>query len=176
MAGLGDIRDIGSGNIGAGATNVLRTGNKKIAALTVLCDMLKGTLPVIIAAEWGPDQAVLAVLALLSGICSHFGCALKAARASPPYIGVLLGFCWLAATPWPLVAFAITWLGMAAIFRISSLAAIVAMIATPIATWWLGLAQETELMGILSAISIVKHNANIVRLLKGTESRIGSKG
>ena len=174
MAGLGDIREIGSGNIGA--TNVLRTGNKKIAALTILFDVLKGTIPVLIAAEWGPDQAVLAGFGAFMGHLFPLWLRFKGGKGVATYIGVLLGFCWLAAIPWPLIAFAATWFGMAAIFRISSLAAIVAMIVTPFVTWWLGLAQETELMGLLSAISIVKHNANIVRLIKGTESRIGSKG
>jgi glycerol-3-phosphate acyltransferase PlsY len=173
MAGHGDVRDIGSGSIGA--TNVLRTGNKKIAFLTLLFDLLKGTIPVLIAAEWGPDQAVLAGFGAFMGHLFPFWLRFKGGKGVATYIGVLLGFCWLASTPWPLVVFAITWLGVAAIFRISSLAGITAMIATPIATWWLGLAQEAELMGLLSVISIARHHTNITRLFKGTESRIGSK-
>ncbi len=174
MAGHGDVRDIGSNSIGA--TNVLRTGNKKIAFLTLLFDVLKGTVPVIIAAEWGPDQAVLAGFGAFMGHLFPLWLRFKGGKGVATYIGVLFGFCWLSATLWPMIAFAVTWLGMAAIFRISSLAGITAMIVTPIATWWLGLAQEAELMGLLSAIAIAKHNENIVRLFKGTESRIGSKG
>ncbi len=174
MAGYGDVRDIGSNSIGA--TNVLRTGNKKIAFLTLLFDVLKGSVPVVIAAEWGPDQAILAGFGAFIGHLFPFWLKFKGGKGIATYIGVLFGFCWLSATPWPMIAFAITWLGMAAIFRISSLAGITALIVTPIATWWLGLAQEAELMALLSAIAIAKHNENIVRLFKGTESHIGSKG
>ncbi len=174
MAGYGDVRDIGSNSIGA--TNVLRTGNKKIAFLTLLFDVLKGSVPVVIAAEWGPDQAILAGFGAFIGHLFPFWLKFKGGKGIATYIGVLFAFCWLSATLWPMIAFAITWLGMAAIFRISSLAGITAMIVTPIATWWLGLVQESELMALLSIISILKHHENIARLLKGTESRIGSKG
>ncbi len=173
MAGLGDIRDIGSQSIGA--TNVLRTGNKKIAFLTLLFDLLKGTLPVVVAAEWGPDQAILAGFGAFIGHLFPFWLMFKGGKGVATYIGVLIGFCWLAETPWPLAAFAVAWLGTAAIFRISSLAAIIALIVTPLVARWLGLVQESELLGLLSLISIIKHHANIRRLFSGTESRIGTK-
>ena len=174
MAGLGDVRDIGSLSIGA--TNVLRTGNKKIAFLTLLFDVLKGTIPVVVAAEWGPDQAIMAGFGAFLGHLFPFWLKFKGGKGIATYIGVLIGFCWLAGTFWPLIAFAVTWLGTAAIFRISSLAGILALIVTPVAMRWLGLVQESELMALLSVIAILKHHTNIVRLLKGNESRIGSKG
>ena len=174
MAGLGDVRDIGSGNIGA--TNVLRTGNTKIAALTLLADLLKGTIPVVIAAEWGPDQAIMAGFGAFLGHLFPLWLLFKGGKAVATYIGVLFGLSILAMTPWPVAVFAFFWLSTAALFRISSLASITAMIATPIFVWWMGLAQEAELMGLLSVISIARHHENIARLLKGNESRIGSKG
>lgn len=174
MAGLGDIRSIGSGNIGA--TNVLRTGNKKIAALTVLGDILKGTAAVIIAAYWGLDMALIAGLGAFLGHLYPFWLRFKGGKGVATYVGVLLALSWLASTPLPLLVFASTWLGTAAIFRISSLAALTAMVVTPLFMWWLGLAPQAELIGLISAISIIKHHENIARLFKGTESRIGSKG
>ncbi len=174
MAGMGDVRDIGSGSIGA--TNVLRTGNKKIAALTLLGDLLKGTFAVLIAAEWGPDQAVLAGFGAFMGHLFPIWLKFKGGKGVATYVGILLAFSWLASTPWPLAVFAGTWLGMAALFRFSSLAALITMVIVPIFLWWSGLVQEAELMGLLSAISIAKHYQNIIRLFKGTESRIGSKG
>jgi len=174
MAGLGDIRSIGSGNIGA--TNVLRTGNKKIAALTVLGDILKGTAAVIIAAYWGLDMALVAGLGAFLGHLYPFWLRFKGGKGVATYVGILLALSWLASTPLPLLVFALTWLGTAAIFRISSLAALTAMVVTPLFMWWLGLVPQAELIGLISAISIIKHHENIARLFKGTESRIGSKG
>ncbi|MCP5073570.1 MAG: glycerol-3-phosphate 1-O-acyltransferase PlsY [Rhodobacteraceae bacterium] len=174
MAGLGDVRDIGSGNIGA--TNVLRTGNRKIAALTLLADLLKGTVAVVIAANWGPDQAVMAGFGAFLGHLFPLWLRFRGGKGVATYIGVLLGLSIMVGNFWPVAVFALTWLATAAIFRISSLAALVAMIVTPLFIWWLGLVQEAELMGLLSAISIAKHYENIIRMIKGSESRIGSKG
>ncbi|MCP5001096.1 MAG: glycerol-3-phosphate 1-O-acyltransferase PlsY, partial [Hyphomicrobiales bacterium] len=143
MAGLGDVRDIGSGNIGA--TNVLRTGNKKLAALTLLADLLKGTVAVVIAANWGPDQAVMAGFGASLGHLFPLWLRFRGGKGVATYIGVLLGLSIMAGNYWPIAVFAVTWLAMAAIFRISSLAALVAMFVTPIFIWWLGLAQEAEL-------------------------------
>lgn len=174
MAGLGDVRKIGSGSFGA--TNVLRTGNKKIAALTVISDIAKGTIAVLVAAEWGPDQAVLAGLGAFLGHLFPIWLKFKGGKGVATYIGVLAALSWLASTIWPVVVFAVVWLAMAGIFRISSLAGITAMIVTPIYLRTMWFAQESELMGLLSLISIAKHHSNIRRLIKGTESRIGEKG
>jgi glycerol-3-phosphate acyltransferase PlsY len=174
MAGLGDVRAIGSGNIGA--TNVLRTGNKKLAALTLLGDLLKGTVAVLIAALWGLDMALIAGFGAFMGHLFPFWLRFKGGKGVATYLGILLALSWLASTPLPLLVFAGTWLAMAAVFRISSLAAITAMIVTPIFMWWLGLVPQAELIALISAISIIKHHENIARLFTGTESRIGSKG
>ena len=173
MAGLGDVRKIGSGNIGA--TNVLRTGNKKIAALTALADVAKGAIAVLVASEWGPDQAVLAGFGAFLGHLFPIWLKFKGGKGVATYIGILAALSWLASTVWPVVVFAIAWLAMAGIFRISSLAGITAMIAAPIYLKWMWYAQEAELMALLSVISIAKHHANIRRLFAGTESRIGAK-
>ncbi len=174
MADLGDVRSIGSGNIGA--TNVLRTGNKKLAAFTLLGDLLKGTAAVLIAAFWGLDMALLAGFGAFLGHLFPFWLRFKGGKGVATYVGILLALCLLASTPLPLLMFAVTWLGMAALFHISSLAALTAMIVTPFFLWWLGMVPQAVLIGLISAISIAKHHENIARLLKGTESRIGSKG
>ncbi len=173
MAGLGDVREIGSGSFGA--TNVLRTGNKKIAALTVIADVAKGTIAVLVAAEWGPDQGVLAGFGAFIGHLFPIWLKFRGGKGVATYIGVLIALSWLASTVWPVVVFAVAWLGMAAIFRISSLAGITAMIVTPIYLKWMWYAQEAELMALMSVIAIAKHHANIRRLFAGTESRIGAK-
>ena len=168
-AGLGDVRKIGSGNIGA--TNVLRTGNKKLAALTLLLDALKGTAAVLIAGLFGPDQALVAGLGAFLGHLFPVWLGFKGGKGVATYLGVLVAVAWQGA-----LVFAVTWLALAFLTRYSSLAALVAAVAVPVALYLLGFVQAAELFVLMSLIVFVKHRANIGRLLSGTESRIGAKG
>lgn len=169
MAGLGDIRNIGSGN--TGATNVLRTGNKKIAAAVLVADVLKGTIPVLIASQFGVELAMAAGFGAFIGHLYPVWLKFKGGKGIATYIGILLGF-----APIAVLAFAIVWLTMAAIFRYSSLSAICAVIVVPIALYFLGYPHFAILFTVISAIAIAKHHENIKRLLSGNESKIGSKG
>ena len=168
-AGLGDIRKIGSGNIGA--TNVLRTGNKFLAAGTLLLDGLKGTAAVLVAGMWGPDMAVLAGFGAFMGHLFPVWLGFKGGKGVATYVGVLLGL-----LPLGVAIFAVVWLLTAAITRYSSLAALIAAIVVPVALFLLGYIQVAELFTVMSAITIIKHRANISRLLSGEESRIGDNG
>ena len=170
MAGLGDIRAIGSGNIGA--TNVLRTGRKGLAAGTVLLDALKGTAAVLLAARlFGPEPALAAALGAFLGHTFPVWLGFRGGKGVATYIGVLIALDWRAA-----LIFALVWLGMAAGSRYSSLSALVASAATPIALWWLGRGDAALLIALLTVILWLKHRPNIVRLMAGTEGRIGQKG
>lgn len=166
MAGMGDIRKVGSGNIGA--TNVLRTGRKSLAAATLLGDGLKGTVAVLIAAMWGPNTAILAGLGAFLGHLFPVWLGFKGGKGVATYIGVLIGLDWRAAA-----AFALIWLAMAVAFRFSSLSALVASAATPLVLWWLGEGQMAELAFLLTALLWWKHRENIHRLMRGQESKIG---
>ncbi|MDS1135496.1 glycerol-3-phosphate 1-O-acyltransferase PlsY [Nitratireductor indicus] len=168
-AGLGDVRKIGSGNIGA--TNVLRTGNKKLAALTLLLDALKGTAAVLIAGLYGPDQAIAAGLGAFLGHLFPVWLGFKGGKGVATYLGILIGLSWPGA-----LIFAAVWLAVAFITRYSSLSALVAAVVVPIGLYYLGYVQTAELFILLSIIVFIKHRANIARLLAGTETRIGSKG
>ncbi|WP_244598189.1 glycerol-3-phosphate 1-O-acyltransferase PlsY [Pseudohoeflea suaedae] len=170
LAGLGDVRKIGSGNIGA--TNVLRTGNKKLAAGVLLCDALKGTVPVL-AIYWlfGLEASLVAGFGAFLGHLFPVWLKFKGGKGVATYLGVLL-----AAAPLFVLVFAAVWLGMARIFRYSSLAALTAAVAVPAALWIAGLNEVAALFTAMSVITILKHHANIQRLLSGTESRIGDKG
>lgn len=168
-AGLGDVRKIGSGNIGA--TNVLRTGNKGLAVLTLLLDALKGTAAVLIAGRWGADFAIAAGFGAFLGHLYPVWLAFKGGKGVATYLGVLLGLAWTGA-----LVFALVWLAIAFATRYSSLAALVAAIAVPIALYFLGYGQAAGLFAVMSLIVIVKHRANISRLMAGTESKIGAKG
>mgnify|MGYP001164793217 FL=1 len=168
-AGLGDVRKIGSGNIGA--TNVLRTGNKKLAALTLLLDALKGTAAVLIAGLYGPDQAIAAGLGAFLGHLFPVWLGFKGGKGVATYLGILIGLAWPGA-----LIFAAVWLAVAFITRYSSLSALVAAVVVPIGLYYLGYVQTAELFILLSVIVFIKHRANIARLLAGTETRIGSKG
>jgi glycerol-3-phosphate acyltransferase PlsY len=169
MAGLGDIRSIGSGNIGA--TNVLRTGNKKLAALTLLLDALKGMVPVLMADHFlGIDAAVLAGLGAFLGHLYPVWLRFRGGKGVATFAGISLGFSWHA-----LVPFAVTWIAMAAIFRYSSLAALTASVVTTAALFSVGLTEIGMLYIVLTALVFWKHRQNIARLLAGTESKIGQK-
>ena len=170
MAGLGDVRKIGSGNIGA--TNVLRTGNKNLAAATLLLDALKGTAAVLVAnALWGHESSLVAGFFAFLGHLFPVWLGFKGGKGVAVYIGVLLG-----AAPLMMLAFALIWLATAFITRYSSLSALLAMLVIPVALWILGPEKTALLVTVLSAISWWKHRENISRLLAGTESRIGQKG
>ena len=170
MAGLGDVRKIGSGNIGA--TNVLRTGNKKLAAATLLADMLKGTVAVVVAREAiGLEAALIAGLGAFLGHLYPVWLKFKGGKGVATYLGVLLGL-----APMVVIVFAVIWFGMAKLFRYSSLAALAAAVAVPIALYLYGRPDIGSLFVVMSLITILKHHANIRRLLAGTESRIGNKG
>ena len=169
MAGLGDVRKIGSGNIGA--TNVLRTGNKKLAAATLLLDALKGTAAAAIASYWGLEAGLAAGFAAFLGHLFPVWLGFKGGKGVATYVGVLLGL-----VPVMVPVFAVVWIGLAWFTRISSLSALVATAITPVVVWFTGNPKVAILMAILTAISWLKHRANIARLLNGTESRIGQKG
>ena len=169
MAGLGDVRKIGSGNIGA--TNVLRTGNKKLAATTLLLDALKGTAAAAIASYWGVEAGIAAGFAAFIGHLFPVWLSFRGGKGIATYIGVLLGL-----VPVMVLLFAVIWLAMAKITRYSSLSALVATAVVPIALYAAGHGKVAVLFAVMTFIAWIKHRANIQRLLSGTESRIGEKG
>jgi len=175
-AGLGDVRKIGSGNIGA--TNVLRTGRRELAALTLLLDGLKGFVAVLIARYfWLGDAMFIAAIAVFLGHCFPVWLGFKGGKGVATMIGVLFGLAWPVA-----LVFCVVWLIIAFAQRRSSLAAITAAVTAPIfayAAWLMGWAPDgTKLAattGLLAALLIYNHRANIARLLRGTEPKIGSE-
>jgi acyl phosphate:glycerol-3-phosphate acyltransferase len=169
LAGTEDLRSIGSGNIGA--TNVLRTGRKGLAAATLLLDALKGTAAVLIGAHFGPEAAAIAGLGAFLGHLYPVWLKFKGGKGVATFLGVLLGLLPVAA-----LVFALVWLATAFVSRYSSLAALVASIASPIAVFWFGHAHTAVLIALLAVIIFWKHRPNIQRLLAGTEGKIGQKG
>ncbi|EIM29549.1 glycerol-3-phosphate 1-O-acyltransferase PlsY [Microvirga lotononidis] len=169
MAGLGDVRKIGSGNIGA--TNVLRTGRKGLAAATLIGDALKGTVAVLVAAQWGPQFAVVAALGAFLGHLFPVWLKFKGGKGVATFIGVLLGLKPLAA-----LIFCLIWLAVAFVSKYSSLSALIASAATPVVLWLLGQPGMAGVSVILVALLWWKHSQNISRLLAGTEGKIGQKG
>jgi glycerol-3-phosphate acyltransferase PlsY len=169
MAGLGDVRKIGSGNIGA--TNVLRTGRKGLAAATLLADALKGTAAVLVAAQWGPQFATVAALGAFLGHLFPVWLGFKGGKGVATFIGVLIGLKPLAA-----LIFCVIWLGVAFASKYSSLSALVASAASPIVLWLLGEPGMAGIAVVLVALLWWKHGQNISRLLAGTEGKIGQKG
>jgi acyl phosphate:glycerol-3-phosphate acyltransferase len=155
-AGGPDIRAIGSGNIGA--TNVLRTGHKRLAAATLICDMLKGTIAVLAAAYFATDAALAAALGAFLGHLFPIWLKFKGGKGVATYIGLLLGLCWPAA-----LIFCVIWLVMAAVTRYSSAAALTASAVTPLTVWYFGQPKVALLFLLLT------------RLLDGTEGKIGAK-
>jgi len=169
FAGLGDLRSIGSGNIGA--TNVLRTGSKPLAVATLLGDLLKGTVAVLLANYFfDRDAALIAGLGAFLGHVFPIWLGFKGGKGVSTYIGVLLGLSWISA-----LAFGAIWILVALIFRRSSLAGLTATFATPIVLFALGERKTALLFVILTALVWIKHRANIDRLIAGTEPRIGAK-
>jgi len=168
LFGLGDIRKIGSGNIGA--TNVLRTGNKKVAALTLLLDGGKGAAAVLIAGQFGPDMPILAGGAVVVGHIAPVWLGFRGGKGVATTLGVLLAIYW----PLGVIACSI-WLAAAALFRISSLAAMLAVASAPGFALLFDEPQIAWLAGFLAVIVVLRHARNILRLLRGEEPRIGKK-
>lgn len=169
-AGLGDIRSIGSGNIGA--TNVLRTGNKKLAAATLLLDALKATVAALLAgALWGPEAGLLAGFAAFLGHLFPVWLGFKGGKGVATYIGTLLGI-----APAMVLVFAFLWLTVAKLSRYSSLSALVATLLIPVVLWLIGEPKIAMVMAVMTIITYWKHKANIERLINGTEGKIGQKG
>jgi acyl phosphate:glycerol-3-phosphate acyltransferase len=168
LAGAPDLRRVGSGNIGA--TNVLRTGRKTLAATTLAGDILKGTVAVVaIGFVFNRDAALYAALGAFLGHLFPIWLGFKGGKGVATYLGLLLGLSlWLG-----LIAFSLIWIATAAASRYSSLAALIASAATPAVLWWNGNVAEAKLFLLLSALIWLMHRANIARLISGTESHIG---
>lgn len=170
MAGLGDVRSIGSGNIGA--TNVLRTGNKGLAATTLILDAVKGTAPALLALHFlGIEGGVIAGFFAFLGHIFPVWLGFKGGKGVATYIGVTFGLDWRMG-----VLFLLVWIATAAISRYSSFSALVATIVIPIVEWVVDDHKVAVLAAVMSVIAWIKHRANIQRLLSGTESKIGNKG
>ena len=166
-AGLGDIRDIGSGSIGA--TNVLRTGNKGLAAATVLLDAAKGAVPVLVAAHFWPGTEGLAAVAAVIGHCFTPWLQFKGGKGFATAAGVLLALAW----PVMLVCAAI-WAVTLAVSRISSVSSMTTVVLAPLAAWAMGYPHIIAPLIAIAAIVLVQHRANIGRLLRGEEPKVGS--
>jgi glycerol-3-phosphate acyltransferase PlsY len=167
LAGLGDLREIGSGNIGA--TNVLRTGSKGLAALTLILDMLKGTAAVLIGAYFGQDAALLGGLGAFLGHLFPVWLGFRGGKGVATYLGVLIGLYWPAA-----LLFGAVWLAVAAITRYSSLSALVASAAVPVLLILTGQYRIAVLSLLFTLFLYWRHGDNIGRLLRGEEGRIGA--
>jgi glycerol-3-phosphate acyltransferase PlsY len=173
-AGLGDVREIGSGNIGA--TNVLRTGHKGLAALTLALDVLKGTAAVLIGHEIGASGGVAILASLLGGLGAFLGhlfpvwLGFRGGKGVATYIGVLAGACWPGA-----LVFCAVWLAMAFATRYSSLSALTASVVTPVALLIFGEPPAAILAALMTALLLWKHRANIRRLAAGEEPKIGAR-
>ena len=169
LAGMEDIRAIGSGNIGA--TNVLRTGRKELAAATLVCDALKGTLAVLVTRHFGgPELAILAGFGALMGHLFPVWLRFRGGKGVATFIGVLLAFAW------PVVlGYAAVWLAVAYLTRYSSLAALAACTATPVLLWAFGYGEPAALFVVLAVVVWITHRANIARLVAGTETKIGAR-
>jgi acyl phosphate:glycerol-3-phosphate acyltransferase len=168
LFGAGDLRSVGSGNIGA--TNVLRTGRKGLAAATLLLDAMKATLAVV-AASWalGPPAGLAAAAGAILGHMYPIWLRFRGGKGVATYLGGLIGLAWPAA-----IVFVLVWLAVAGLTRYSSAAALAATLASPFAVA-IGESGAALVFAALSALIWVKHSANIVRLLKGSESKIGQK-
>ena len=167
--GAGDLRSIGSGNIGA--TNVLRTGRKELAAATLVLDLLKGAAAVWIVRAWAPDLAVLAAAGAFVGHCYPVWLRFGGGKGVATLMGIAL------ALHWPLgVVYAVVWLGLLAGLRISSVAGMAAAVSAPVAAAAFGRFDLVPLLIALALIVVWKHRENIERLLGGTEPRVGKRG
>ena len=167
-AGAGDIRSIGSGNIGA--TNVLRTGRKDLAAATLLLDALKGALAVVLGGWLAPGGAMVAALGAFFGHIAPVWLRFRGGKGVAVFIGALLALHW----PTGLIVCAV-WLAAAYLWRFSSLSALLASASAPFVLWGFGHGEQALVVALMAALLWWKHSENIARLLSGTESRIGQK-
>jgi acyl phosphate:glycerol-3-phosphate acyltransferase len=168
MAGTQDIRTIGSGNIGA--TNVLRTGNKGLAAATLLGDALKGTVAVLIAGLWGPGFAMIAGLGAFLGHLFPVWLGFKGGKGVATFLGILFALWWKGG-----LLFAGIWLVIAYLFRYSSLAALIASTTIPVALYASGYTAIAGLFIVMTILMFIMHRSNIQRLVSGSEGKIGQK-
>jgi acyl phosphate:glycerol-3-phosphate acyltransferase len=169
LAGTQDIRAIGSGSIGA--TNVLRTGRKELAAATLIADLLKGMLAVMLIAWWlGRDAGLIAGAAAFFGHLFPVWLAFKGGKGIATGLGVLLAVSWKAA-----LAAALIWIAIAAATRYSSLASLIASAAAPVILYFVGTPPEALTFLVLAIATFIMHRGNIARLAQGTEGKIGQK-
>jgi len=166
LTGAGDLRKIGSGNIGA--TNVLRTGNKALAAGTLLLDMGKGLLAVVLAHQWYPEYAGLAGLGAFLGHCFPVWIGFRGGKGVATTAGICFGLAW------PIgMAYALSWLGVLLLSRISSLAGMSAAIVAPVAALAGGYRDFSLILAVIAVIVLVLHRGNIARLRDGSEPKVG---
>ena len=169
LAGTQDIRTIGSGNIGA--TNVLRTGRKGLAAATLIADLLKGTAAVLAMTWWaGHDAGLVAGAGAFAGHLFPVWLGFKGGKGVATFLGVLLAVAWQGA-----LVFGVFWLAVAAATRYSSLASLIACAAVPVYFWITGAPREALVFLLLAILTVIMHRANIGRLRQGTEGKIGQK-
>lgn len=169
LAGTTDIRAIGSGNIGA--TNVLRTGRKGLAAATMIADMLKGTIAAVVMLWWWDrDHALAAGVGAFLGHLFPIWLMFKGGKGAATFLGVLIALSWQAA-----LLFGVIWLAIAATTRYSSLASMAAAVSAPAYFWYVGMRVEVMVFLVLALLIIVMHRGNLARLAQGTEGKIGQK-
>ncbi|WP_313440633.1 glycerol-3-phosphate 1-O-acyltransferase PlsY [Novosphingobium sp.] len=167
IAGAGDLRAIGSGNIGA--TNVLRTGRKGLAAATLLLDLLKGLAAVLIVARFLPEWTWLAALGAFLGHCFPVWLRFKGGKGVATTAGIAFGLAW------PIgLAYAVTWVGLLLIVRISSVAGMTAAIVAPLAALLLGKSEAAGVLAVIAVLVVFLHRENLARLRAGTEPKVGS--
>jgi glycerol-3-phosphate acyltransferase PlsY len=168
LGGAGDLRTIGSGNIGA--TNVLRTGRKGLAALTLVLDLLKGTAAVLLARHFFPGTEMVAAAGAFFGHLYPVWIGFKGGKGLATYAGILFGLFW------PLgLGYGVTWIALALTTRISSVAGLGAAAVAPVLAWGTGRVEYVPVLVAISVIAFLKHRANISRLMAGTEPKIGQK-
>jgi acyl phosphate:glycerol-3-phosphate acyltransferase len=169
LGGAGDVRAIGSGNIGA--TNVLRTGRKGLAIATLLLDVLKGALPVWLAGRYGPEMAVIAGFGAVLGHCFPVWLKFRGGKGVATALGVMV-----ALTPLVALLAVLLFIAITALSRYVSLGSMLGAVAACALAWYLGHGQAAELYAALTLLILAKHAANIRRLLAGTESKLGAQG
>ena len=168
LGGAGDLRTIGSGSIGA--TNVLRTGRKGLAAATVLLDAGKAIVAVLLAAHWLPGNEGFAAVGAVIGHCFPVWLKFRGGKGFAAAAGVCLALAWQV-----MAVGAVVWGATLALSRISSVSSMVAVLAAPVAAWLFGLPAVATVLWVIAAIVIFQHRSNIARLRAGTEPRLGQK-
>ncbi len=168
LGGAGDLRMIGSGNIGA--TNVLRTGRKGLAALTLILDLLKGTVAVLLARHFFPGSEIVAAAGAFFGHLYPIWIVFKGGKGLATYAGILFGLFW------PMgLGYSVAWILLLLITRISSVAGLGAAAVAPVLAWGVGRTDYVPVLAAISVIAFLKHRDNIRRLIAGTEPKIGQK-